>query len=58
MTNNNKNEKEILDLNSYFQEYILGLLKQTMETMIIKMYASGVSTREIANIIEKLYGNS
>ncbi len=31
MTNNNKSEKEILDLNSYLQEYILGLLKQTME---------------------------
>ena len=129
MTNDNKNQKEMLDLNSYFQEYILGLLKQTMETMmkeeltnvlqyekysydghgtgnsrngyysrsydtkygtidglkiprdrnnefeqqlippyarrddwletmIIKMYASGVSTREIASIIEKLYGNS
>lgn len=29
-----------------------------LETLIIKMYASGVSTREIANIIEKLYGNS
>ena len=129
MTNNNKNQKENLDLNSFFEEYILGLLKQTMETLmkeeltnvlqynkysyeghgtgnsrngyytrnydtkygmienlkiprdrnnefeqqlippyarrddwletiIIKMYASGVSTREIANIIEKLYGNS
>ena len=129
MTNNNKNQKENLDLNSFFEEYILGLLKQTMETLmkeeltnvlqyskysyeghgtsnsrngyyprnydtkycmiknlkiprdrnnafeqqlnppyarrddwletiIIRMYASGVSTREIANIIEKLYGNS
>ena len=129
MTYDNKNHKENLDLNSFFQEYILSLLKQTMETlmkeeltnvlnyekyssegrgtgnsrngyysrnyetkygiiedikiprdrnnefeqqlipayarrddwletMIIRMYASGVSTREIAGIIEKLYGNS
>ena len=34
MTSNNKSEKEILDLNSYFQEYIHGLLKLTMETMM------------------------
>lgn len=129
MTYDNKNHKENLDLNSFFQEYILSLLKQTMEimmkeeltnvlnyekyspdghgsgnsrngyysrnydtkygtiqgiqiprdrnnefeqqlipayarrddwleTMIIRMYASGVSTREIAAIIEKLYGKS
>lgn len=129
MTNYNKNQTENLDLNSFFEEYILGLLKKTMETlmqeeltnvlqyqkysyeghgtgnsrngyytrrydtkygriedlkiprdrnhefeqqlippyarrddwletMIIRMYASGVSTREIATIIEKLYGNS
>lgn len=129
MTYDTKNHKENLDLNSFFQEYILSLLKQTMEnlmkeeltnvlnyekyspeghgtgnsrngyysrnydtkygtiegiqiprdrnnefeqqlipayarrddwleTMIIRMYASGVSTREIAGIIEKLYGNS
>lgn len=129
MTNYNKNQTENLDLNSFFEEYILGLLKKTMETlmkeeltnvlqyqkysyeghgtgnshngyytrsydtkygriedlkiprdrnhefeqqlippyarrddwletMIIRMYASGISTREIATIIEKLYGNS
>ncbi len=34
MTYNNKNHKENLDLNSFFQEYILSLLKQTMETMM------------------------
>ena len=129
MTYDNKNHKENLDLISFFQEYILSLLKQTMETlmkedltnvlnyekyspeghgtgnsrngyysrnydtkygtieglqiprdrnnefeqqlipayarrddwletMIVRMYASGASTREIAGIIEKLYGNS
>lgn len=129
MTYDNKSHKENLDLNSFFQEYILSLLKQTMETlmkeeltnvlkyekyrpeghgtgnsrnsyysrnydtkygtikgiqiprdrnnefeqqlipaysrrddwletMIIRMYASGVSSREIAGIIEKLYGKS
>ncbi|MDD5934593.1 MAG: transposase [Clostridiales bacterium] len=29
-----------------------------LETMIIRMYASGVSTREIAGMIDKLYSNS
>lgn len=34
MTNHNKNQKENLDLNSFFEEYILNLLKQTMETLM------------------------
>ena len=34
MTYDNKNHKENLDLKSFFQEYILSLLKQTMETLM------------------------
>lgn len=34
MTYDNKSHKENLDLNSFFQEYILSLLKQTMETLM------------------------
>ncbi|MBH1942490.1 transposase, partial [Mobilitalea sibirica] len=129
MTNNNTNDTKILDLNQTMNDFIVGLMKQTMErlmqeelsnvlqyekysydghgtgnsrngsyardyetrygtihdlkiprdrnnefnqqlippyarrddwleNLIIRMYASGVSTREIACIIEKLYGNS
>lgn len=129
MTNNNTNDTKFLDLNQTMNDFIVGLMKQTMErlmqeelsnvlqyekysydghgtgnsrngayardyetrygtihdlkiprdrnnefsqqlippyarrddwleNLIIRMYASGVSTREIAGIIEKLYGNS
>lgn len=129
MTNNNTNDTKILDLNQTMNDFIVGLMKQTMErlmqeelsnvlqyekysydghgtgnsrngayarvyetrygtihdlkiprdrnnefsqqlippyarrddwleNLIIRMYASGVSTRGIAGIIEKLYGNS
>ena len=34
MTYDNKNHKGNLDLNSFFQEYILGLLKQTVEILM------------------------
>lgn len=49
------------DRNNEFEQKLIPpytRMDDWLETMIIRMYASEVSTREIANIIEKLYGNS
>lgn len=49
------------DRNNEFEQQLLSPYAKRddwLETMIIRMYASGVSTHEISNIIEKLYGNS
>lgn len=46
--------------NEFEQQLILAYARRDdwLETMIIRTYASGVSTREITGIIEKLYSNS
>ena len=48
------------DRNGEFHQYTLPDYKQhsdVLESMIIKLYAKGVTTREIADLIEKMYGS-
>lgn len=48
------------DRNGEFHQHTLPDYKQhsdVLESMIIKLYAKGVTTREIADLIEKMYGS-
>ncbi|OUQ75025.1 IS256 family transposase, partial [Lactobacillus gallinarum] len=48
------------DRNGLFHQHTLPDYKQhsdVLENMIIKLYSKGVTTREIADLIEKMYGN-
>ncbi|MDK6503610.1 IS256 family transposase, partial [Lactobacillus crispatus] len=48
------------DRNSQFHQHTLPDYKQhsdILESMIIKLYSKGVTTREIADLIEKMYGS-
>ncbi|MCT3404934.1 IS256 family transposase, partial [Lactobacillus helveticus] len=48
------------DRNGLFHQHTLPDYKQhadVLENMIIKLYSKGVTTREIANLIEKMYGS-
>ncbi|AZA21850.1 MAG: IS256 family transposase [Lactobacillus helveticus] len=48
------------DRNSLFHQHTLPDYKQhadVLENMIIKLYSKGVTTREIADLIEKMYGS-
>ena len=48
------------DRNGPFHQHTLPDYKQhsdVLENMIIKLYSKGVTTREIADLIEKMYGN-
>ncbi|TDM83925.1 transposase, partial [Lactobacillus crispatus] len=47
-------------LNGQFHQHTLPDYKQhsdILESMIIKLYSKGVTTREIADLIEKMYGS-
>ena len=48
------------DRNGLFHQHTLPDYKQhsdVLESMIIKLYSKGVTTREIADLIEKMYGS-
>ena len=48
------------DRNGMFHQHTLPDYKQhsnVLESMIIKLYSKGVTTREIADLIEKMYGS-
>ncbi|KXN79678.1 IS256 family transposase, partial [Lactobacillus helveticus] len=48
------------DRNGMFHQHTLPDYKQhtdLLEDMVIKLYSKGVTTREIANLIEKMYGS-
>ena len=48
------------DCNGMFHQHTLPDYKQhsnVLESMIIKLYSKGVTTREIAYLIEKMYGS-
>ncbi|WP_270769928.1 transposase, partial [Lactobacillus crispatus] len=48
------------DRNGQFHQHTLPDYKQhsdVLESMIIKLYSKGVTTREIADLIEKMYGS-
>ena len=48
------------DRNGLFYQHTLPEYKQhsdVLESMIIKLYSKGVTTREIADLIEKMYGS-
>lgn len=49
------------DRNNEFEQQLIRPYSRRegwLETLVIKMYAKGMSTRDIANLIEKLYGSS